>query len=85
MYVPVCARTCVCKCKRAGFVCLPADFLQKERECVHIMAHGYLKGQFYATFQLLPKCFFFSLATEVILNREIFTGEIHQNDYACVF
>lgn len=55
-------RACVCVCSSlcAVFVCLQVGFLVKGRECVRVMAHGYLQGQFYATFQLLPKFVFSS-------------------------
>lgn len=55
-------RVCVCVCSSlcAVFVCLQVGFLVKGRECVRVMAHGYLQGQFYATFQLLPKFVFSS-------------------------
>lgn len=54
--VGACALVCIC----AHACTLRAGFSVKGRECVHIMAHGYLLGQFYATFQLLPKFVFSS-------------------------
>lgn len=60
VYVRV--RFSVCVCFHACILLCVSEvwFLSERRECVHVMAHGYLRGQFYATFQLLPKFVFSS-------------------------